>query len=135
MAEMDPPDPPAHTPRCAHRIAPGTEWPWLPTHTRGHLARHPWCTQCGSIAAVGGERARDLGGLVNEIARICAALAVGGIKVTEAQRRLMTRRLAALDAHDRFAFDRDTQERTLLGVVSEFTGLAPDTIATYARAV
>lgn len=76
-----------------------------------------------------------MGGLVNELARICRALAVGGVKVTEAQRRLITQRLAAIDAHDRFSLNRDAQEQTLLRVVSQYTGLQPDTIATYARAV
>lgn len=113
-----------------HRVAPRQDWPWLPVQERGTLAAHPYCERCGLVRLVGGQRALDLGGLANLIARLELRLREGR-KVTEAQRRLIVKRLEAQDAVDGFGLSRRAQYGIVAEVVGRYTGLPEDVVLSY----
>jgi hypothetical protein len=117
--------------RVAHRLAEPSKWPWLPTQGNGVLAQHPWCKDCGLVKTVGAERARDFGGLVNLLGALQRRLEEHGYRVTEAQKRLIVKKLRELEADDTFALTRVSQERALTQVVSRYLGLTPETVDTY----
>ena len=120
-------------PAARHKMAPRTAWPWLPTLEHQHLAAHPYCAQCGGVKYTGSMRAAPLGGLVNQASRLRDLLRAQGRKVTEAQFRLIVKRLEALEADDTFLHSRRTQERLLLESFSTYTRIDPETLASYLR--
>lgn len=135
VAEERPGDEAAHEPQgCEHQNAPPRSWPWFPTQNHGHLEKHPWCRKCGQVAAVGGERALNYGGLVNELALIERRLAQGGRRLTEAQKRLILRHLRELNATDRYALTRTAQARLFYQTIERYTGLTPAVLESYIHA-
>ena len=133
----------AETPSCAgnaaaqgkvrHHVATPRAWPWLPTMGHGHLAKHPWCEACGAVAAVGGGRALDMGGIANLLARVEKRFRHHGIKLTEAQRRLVMKALHADNAGDAFGQPRDAQLHLIARTLARHVGLQADTVETYVR--
>lgn len=121
----------APTPR--HTLAQRGDWPWLPTLDHGTLAPHPWCVECGRVAAVGSARALDLGGLLNLLGRLTERLRREGYKLTEAQRRLIVKRLEALEADDRFGLTREAQQRMVSEVVASHVRTQPAIVQSYVR--
>lgn len=114
-----------------HVLAPRDAWPWLPTQEHRHLAIHPYCAACGGVKYVGSTRALPLGGLANLAAHLRATLGRQGRKVTEAQMRLIMKRLQRAEASDTFTQGRATQERLLLQAFAAYTSLDETTLATY----
>lgn len=98
---------------------------------RGTLAAHPYCERCGLVRLVGGQRALDLGGLANLIARLELRLRERGRKVTEAQRRLIAKCLEAQDAVDAFGLSRRAQYGIVAEVVGRYTSLPEDVVLSY----
>jgi hypothetical protein len=116
-----------------HRVAHRHDWPWLPTQEHHHLALHPYCVECGAVKYVGSMKPRPMGGLVNTASRLADAIEAQGHRVTEAQMRLIVKRLQKEGAADQFLQSRGNQERILLDTFSKYTGLHPDTLATFLR--
>lgn len=116
-----------------HRIPTSDQWPWLPIEGNGVLAHHPYCSDCGLVRAVGSNRAVDLGGLVNLMARLYRALREGGHKITEAQRRLVMARLRSAGADDSFGLTRASQQRLVSKVIGGALGLPAAVVETYLR--
>ena len=122
-----------HTGKVRHHVAEPRAWPWMPTANHGHLAKHPYCKQCGKIANVGGERALDAGGIANLLARVDHRLRQHGIKLTEAHKRLVMRRLHQGATDDPFGQRRDHQITAIATTIATYVGLTPDTIESYVR--
>lgn len=116
-----------------HTLAPASAWPWLPTVEHGHLAQHPYCENCGSVKYVGSSRPLRKGGIVNLASRLAERLAEEGRKVSEAQFRLIVRRLVALRADDGFLYSRQAQDRLVADAFATYTGLDRDVLASYLR--
>lgn len=116
-----------------HALAARDAWPWLPTREHRHLAVHPYCASCGGVKYVGSLGALPLGGLINLAAALRTKLQAQGRKVSEAQMRLIFRRLREAQASDRFTHSRATQEALLLDAFSHFTRLEPAVLASYLR--
>jgi hypothetical protein len=117
-----------------HRVAPPHAWPWLPAQGGGSgtLAKHPYCEGCGVVRYIGSQRALNLGGLANLLARVEILLKQRtGRKVTEAQRRMIVLRLAALRADDAWAFSREGQRRLVAKVIGKQIGLEADVVESY----
>lgn len=133
----DPPDAEAwgHEKGEPHRVPGAAHWPWLPTERTGTLSRHPYCADCGLVSSVGSDRALDLGGLANLLGRLGRALRDGGLKLTEAQRRLILKALQAEGADDRFGLSRTHQERLFAQSVAATLGVHQNVIHTYLRSI
>ena len=116
-----------------HAVAEPREWPWFPTHGHGHLARHPYCRACGKVAALGGDRALNAGGIANLLARLDARFRQHGIKLTEAHKRLVMRRLHAAAVDDPFGQSRENQLDHVAHIVATHVGIPPETVGTYLR--
>lgn len=97
------------------------------------LAPHPYCDGCGLVRYVGSRRAMDLGGLANLLARLEIHLRRNGRKVTEAQRRLITRELATYSIDDTFALSRAGQLQIVAEVAARRLGLPTEVLASYLR--
>lgn len=120
-------------PPDAHRIARPDEWPWLPVAISGILARHPYCSDCGLIRAVGADRALDMGGIANLLGRFGRLLRDVGLRFTDVQRRLVVQRFKAAQGDDPFGLSRGAQLRLLSQVVAETLGLNVTVAGTYLR--
>lgn len=117
-----------------HAVATPDRWPWLPTHDANVLARHPYCERCGAVKVLGREAGVKFGTLVNILAKLKRRLAQhDGAKVTEAQQRLILKRLKAEQADDRFAVPRSGQLDLLARAVADSTGLDADHVRAVLR--
>lgn len=110
--------------RCEHEEAPRSQWDWLPLGSSQTLSAHPWCKKCGTVKHLGGPRAQDMGGLANRLSRLFDVMRTNGIHVTQAQRRLIMKRIETLVLDDRFALSRLQQEHGLVPIVSVYTGVS-----------
>lgn len=116
-----------------HAVADRDTWPWLPTQEHTHLAPHPFCKDCGGVKYVGSTRALPMGGLTNLASRLARDLGAQGRKVTEAQIRLIMKRLHEAGASDGFVHSRATQERLLLETFRSYTGLDEGVLVSFLR--
>lgn len=116
-----------------HELAQRSDWPWLPTQTCGHLAPHAYCRECGAVKAVGTAAPLKMGGIVNLIAKLSKRLHYDGVKITEAQRRLIVKELERREADDAFALTREVQLEVLAEVIGRYTGLHADVVIEYLR--
>lgn len=124
----------APAPDRRHAVAAPDRWPWLPTHDANVLARHPYCERCGAVKVLGREAGVKFGTLVNILAKLKRRLAQhDGAKVTEAQQRLILKRLKAEQADDRFAVPRSGQLDLLARAVADSTGLDADHVRAVLR--
>lgn len=116
-----------------HEVAGHDSWPWLPTKRGGPTMPHPYCRKCGLVKFVGSDRAMDVGALMNLMGRFERLLAQWGQRVTEAQRRLIARQLAALDVSDPFGLSRAAQMHVLADVLGEHLRIPAPIVETYLR--
>lgn len=116
-----------------HRLATPSRWPWLPAQRSGILARHPYCTDCGQVKFVGAGRALDVGGLANLLWRLARFLREIGLRLTEAQVRLILRQLTARELVDPFAISQDSQEAHLVALLTVCLGHPPEVVQSYLR--
>lgn len=117
----------------SHVLAERRAWPWLPTLEHQHLAPHPYCEGCGGVKYVGSLRALPMGRLTELASRLRWVLTANGRKVSDAQLRLIVRRLEESGAYDGFVQSWPTQERLLLEAFAAYTGMDIATLATYLR--
>jgi hypothetical protein len=82
---------------------------------------------------VGAERGRDLGGLANLIGTLDRRMRQDGLPITEAQRRLIMRKLVALEADDGFSLTKERQLEILSDVVAGYLRVRPEVVRSYAR--
>jgi hypothetical protein len=106
-----------------HETAEPRSWPWLPTVDDNHLAPHPYCSHCGFVKYVGSFRAVPLGGLVNMASALAERARQMGRTITQAQMRLIIKRLQSTGANDTFTLSKPVQERLLIDAFSNCTGL------------
>lgn len=118
-----PADDPPSDPGPDHAVAAPEHWPWLPKLDDGTLDKHPFCLECGAVQVVGRQRGVKLGALLNRLAYLDKRLRRTGRKLTEAQRRLVVKRLEAAGADDAFAMSRAAQDELLKESVVQVTGL------------
>lgn len=118
-------------PRHEHVLADPASWPWFRVGAGDRVARHPWCRDCGLVKGVSGGKPYDMGGLANLLALLVEELEHDGRRVVQAQRRLVTKRLAALDAGDPFAWSRSDQIALLVGLVAAVTGDRVEVVHSY----
>ncbi|MGQ0534484.1 MAG: hypothetical protein ACT4PT_00220 [Methanobacteriota archaeon] len=116
-----------------HHVAHSKEWPWLPVQDLNVLAPHPFCVDCGLVKPIGKARAVDLGGLANLLSRMERELRAIGLKVTEAQRRLLMKRLEALDAGDAFGLSKESQIRMVAACAASVLGRSEDQLQSLLR--
>lgn len=116
-----------------HNIAPRDTWAWLPTQDRGFLMPHPWCADCGEVAALGTSRGLDFGGLVNLLGRLARRLKEHGHRLTEAQQRLIVRDIKKSDLDDRFGLSRDAQLKILSEIAGKHLRMPTDIVESYVR--
>lgn len=114
-----------------HRIAAPSTWPWLPTRKGGPMVQHPFCEVCGLIKAIGSERPLKQGGIVNLVAALSERFTATGRKVTEAQRRLINKKLTALQVEDTFAYTRASQLAVFVQVFGDYTGVPKDIVVSH----
>lgn len=117
--------------RHEHVLADPSSWPWFRVGEGDRVARHPWCRECGLVKGVSGGKPYDMGGLANLLALLVEELEHDGRRVIQAQRRLVTKRLAALEAGDPFAWSRSDQIALLVGLVAAVTGDRVETVHSY----
>lgn len=116
-----------------HVPASRDTWPWLPLSSGGRVARHPYCRACGLVKFVGSNGALPAGGLHNLIARLGRLLSGTGMKITEAQRRLITRDIEADRIHDVYGLSREQQGELLARIIGSRLGLVPEVVMSYLR--
>lgn len=116
-----------------HDVAAPEHWPWLPTQDDDGLARHPYCEECGAIKAIGRDAGLDFGTLVNILSTLERRLRDHGHRVTEAQHRLILKRLRIHEADDGFAMPRSGQLDQLAEAVATYTGLDQDHVRALMR--
>lgn len=118
-------------PRHEHVLADPTSWPWLRVGGGDRVARHPWCRECGLVKGVAGGKPYDMGGLSNLLALLVDEMEHDGRRVVKAQRRLVTRKLSAMEAGDPFAWSRNDQHAILVGLVATVTGQSEPIVHSY----
>lgn len=106
-----------------HSVAPPTEWPWLPTHDDSGLAKHPYCEDCGQVKTIGRESGLKMGTLTNLLGKVKRQLGDEGDRITEAQSRLILKKLRQEGGDDGFAVPRSTQIELLAEAVEDYTSL------------
>lgn len=106
---------------------------WLPKQDDEDLAPHPYCTSCGEVMGLGRAGGLDKGDLVNLISRVETRLEQAGHTVTEAQKRLIFKRIDEDNLDDPFGFTRDTQLAHIAEIASGYLGIPEDVFLSYAR--
>ncbi len=114
-----------------HSVAHRETWPWLPTSGKGVLAPHPWCEKCGVVKVVGAPSAMPIGSVVNLLSRLDRRLREEGRRITEAQMRLILRRVQSSGVVDTFSASRDAQMAVIEGAVSDVLRFQPTTVRAY----
>lgn len=122
---------PREGPSHEHVLADPASWPWFKVGQGDRVARHPWCRECGLVKGVAGGKPYDLGGLANLLALLVDELEHDGRRVVKAQRRLVMKRLEAVDAGDPFAWGRADQHELLVGIVAAVTGQREEVVHSY----
>lgn len=107
--------------------------PWLPKQETNDLAPHPYCTECGEVMGLGRAGGLDRGGLVNLVSRLEEDLERAGHTVTEAQKRLILKRIDEHGVADPFGFTRDTQLSRVSEIASTYLGIPADVLLSYLR--
>jgi hypothetical protein len=108
--------------RCVHR---GSGKVWLPRLDNSITVPHPVCGRCGSVKNVTSDRGRGLGYYVNVLYEIKRYLEKRRGKLTEAQIRLITKRLEEVDGFEDVYWIRgSTQKSMFTRAVTEYTGLS-----------
>lgn len=120
-------------PQGLHDTAARRDWPWLPTLEHGHLSPHPYCVHCGGVKYIGTLKAKPFGGLVNLAAALRGQMEAQGHKVSDAQLRLILRRLQSQRADDPYLLSRPAQERLVVEAFRVYTGLDEAALASYLR--
>lgn len=110
------------------------ERPWLPKLERGDLAPHPYCPECGEVEARG-PSGLDRGGLVNLISRLEDLLEREGHVVTEAQKRIILKRLTEAGADDGYGLTRKRQLTIVAQVAGTILGITETALMSYLRSV
>lgn len=120
--------------RCSeHGLVHPEARPWLPKQDNHDLAPHPYCTECGEVMGIGKAGGLDRGDLVNLVSRLEDRLESAGHVVTEAQKRLIFKKIREDDVDDPFGFTRDRQLAVVTEIASDYLGLPEETIASYLR--
>jgi hypothetical protein len=118
--------------RCSeHGLVHPEARPWLPKQESEDLAPHPYCTECGKVMGIGKAGGLDHGDLVNLVSDLEAKLEDAGHVVTEAQKRLIFKRIREDEIDDPFGFTRDTQLALVSEIASTYLGLPEETVASY----
>lgn len=105
--------------------------PWLPKLERGDLAPHHYCPECGQVEGRGGRQGLDRGGWANRLARLKELLEREGYVCTEAQRRLIFKRILADDLDDAYGFTLERQLVIVSGIASEILALPENVVLSY----
>ena len=116
-----------------HNVVPAHEWAWLPNEFDGTLQKHAFCADCGQVRPSRRGRVMDMGGIANLLGRFYRALSRQGRHVTEAERRLVTRRIEAFEADDDFALSQDHQMTLLSSLVAAQLGMTAPSVESYLR--
>lgn len=106
---------------------------WLPKQDDEDLAPHPYCTECGEVMGLGRAGGLDRGDLVNLLSRVEKRLEEGGHTVTEAQKRLIFKRIDEENLDDPFGFTRDNQLSNVAEIASAYLGIPEDVFLSYVR--
>jgi len=131
-AEGDRPASSSDPARCSeHGLVHPEGRPWLPKQGSEDLAPHPYCTECGKVMGIGKAGGLDHGDLVNLVSDLEAKLEDAGHVVTEAQKRLIFKRIREDEIDDPFGFTRDTQLALVSEIASTYLGLPEETVASY----
>lgn len=107
------------------------ERPWLPKLEKGDLAPHAYCPDCGQVQGKGPKRGLDRGGLVNKISRLAELLERDGYVCTQAQKRLIFKRIDEKDLDDAYGLTRGTQMLLVTEITSEILGVPESVIHAY----
>lgn len=107
--------------------------PWLPKLDDGDLAPHHYCPDCGKVQGRGRRDGLDRGGLANRIARLQELLDREGYVFTEAQKRIVFKRIDEQDLDDGYGFTRDRQLELVAELVGEVVGLPRTVVDSYLR--
>lgn len=107
--------------------------PWLPKQDNEDLAPHPYCTECGEVMGLGRAGGLDRGDLVNLISRLEDDLERAGHTVTEAQKRLIFKRIQEDNVDDPFGFTLDTQLSLVAEIASSYLGIPETVVGSYLR--
>lgn len=114
-----------------HGLSHPDDRPWLPKQDNEDLAPHPYCTECGEVMGIGRAGGLDRGDLVNLVGRLERRLEGAGHVVTEAQKRLIFKKIRENDVDDPFGFTRDTQLAIVSEIASTYLGIPEDVVASY----
>jgi hypothetical protein len=109
------------------------ERPWLPKLEDGDLAPHQVCPDCGEVEGRGRRSGLDRGGLVNRISRLEEMLDRDGYVFTEAQKRVIFKRIEERDLDDGYGFTRERQLDEVAEVVGDVIGLPRNVVDSYLR--
>jgi len=115
--------------RCSHRDS-GKDW--FPRLDNKISSPHPVCGGCGAVKNIG-DRGKKLGYYVNTLYEIKEYLEERKKgKITEAQVRLITKRLEKVEGfEDVYWFRRSTQKDIFVEAVNRYTGLSPSFIESF----
>jgi hypothetical protein len=124
----------SHDPaRCSeHGLVHPEGRPWLPKQDDANdLAPHPYCTECGEVMGIGRAGGLEMGDLVNLVSQLADRLESAGHVVTDAQKRMIFRKIREDDVDDAFGFTRDRQLAVVAEIASTYLGLPEETLASY----
>lgn len=137
LASDEAPDETEQTPDPVECPEHGTvhpdERPWLPKLDDGDLAPHHYCPDCGKVQGRGRRDGLDRGGLANRIARLQELLDREGYVFTEAQKRIVFKRIDEQDLDDGYGFTRDRQLELVAELIGDVVGLPRTVVDSYLR--
>lgn len=120
--------------RCSeHGLVHPEARPWLPKQESEDLAPHPYCIECGEVMGLGKAGGLDKGDLVNLVSRLEDRLEDAGHVVTEAQKRLIFKRIREDDIDDPFGFTRTRQLALVTEIASTYLGIPEEVVHSYLR--
>ncbi|MFO7966367.1 MAG: hypothetical protein R6U44_02080 [Archaeoglobaceae archaeon] len=105
---------------CEHRSG-GSDW--LPMEN-GVMGKHPYCSDCGVVKNISSDKGRRIGYFMRSLSRLKNDLHKNGVKVSEAQIRLISNELGRADEfEDTWWMSFSRQKEIYVSVVQKYVGV------------
>lgn len=106
---------------CKHQSC-GSDW--LPM-TNGIIGKHPYCIDCGTVKNINSDKGRRMGYFMKSLSRLKNDLHKKGIKISEAQIRLISNELGKVDEfEDTWWISFSRQKEVYVSVVQRYVGVS-----------
>jgi hypothetical protein len=103
---------------------------WLPSDNK-LIRKHPYCRCCGKVKNTSSLRAKRMGFFANILSKMRSDFERKGIKITQAQIRLILKELELKEAFDVFSLSFDVQKGLFIEVVAKYIGVSRRSLESY----